>query len=103
MKKSYYHATSIKNLESMIENGIKPGIDGIVYLAESEQDALKFISIRCFDDILVLEVKLPKEKVFETFDHSYAFFKCKAFGYPENIPIEFVTKATKYEMNRGEK
>lgn len=99
-KKSYYHATSIKNLESIIEHGIKPGYDGIVYLAETKEDALKFTCLRITGDILIFEVKLPEDKVFETFDHSYNFFKCKSFGYAKTIPFKAIINITKYSMNR---
>lgn len=100
MKKSYFHATSIKNLESIIEHGIKPGCDGIVYLAETKEDALKFTCLRITNDILIFELKLQEDKVFETFDHSYNFFKCKSFGYAKTIPYKAIINATKYSMNR---
>lgn len=101
--KKYYHATSIKNFEPIIENGIKCGCDGLVYLTESEVDALKFISIRCDDDIVIFEVNLPKDEVIETFDHSYVFFKCKAFGYPHDIPSSNITDEILYMNKKNRK
>lgn len=88
MRKKYYHATSYENLFSIMEKGLTPGIDGIVYLTETRFDALKFIAIRCVGDILTLEVELEESEVEETFDHSYSFFNCKSFGYPKTIPFE---------------
>lgn len=97
--KKYYHATPFKNLYSILEEGLKVGYDGITYLAETPQDALKFICLRCFDDILVIEVELDETKVQETFDHSYAFFKCRAYGYNELITVTQMTDFVKYGKN----
>ena len=98
MKKKFYHATPLRNLNSILSSGeIRKGCDGLVYLAESEQDALKFIAIRCFDEIVVLEIEVPDEQqVIETFDHSYSFFQCRAFAYPENISTNCIKAANGY-------
>lgn len=95
--KKMYHATKLSNFWSILDNGLKPGVDGIVYLAETREDALKFISIRTFNEpVLVLEVEVDETDIQETFDHSYSFFQCRAFGYPETIPCEQITNAWKY-------
>lgn len=95
--KKYYHATTVDNFNSIMNDGvIKTGWDGIVYLTETPQDALKFIALRTFDDIIVLEVEVDESLVVETFDHSYAFFKCKSYGCRQNISFDQVTSATKY-------
>lgn len=94
--KKYYHATPSKNLLSIMRDGIKAGCDGVVYLAETREDALKFICIRCFEDIVIFEVKLPEDKVYETFDHSQQFFKCKAYGYAGNISEKAIQNIWKY-------
>lgn len=94
--KKYYHATPSKNLLSIMSEGIKTGCDGVVYLAETREDALKFICIRCFEDIVIFEVKLSEDKVDETFDHSQQFFKCKAYGYAGNISRKAIQNVWEY-------
>ena len=95
----FYHATTEENFSKILSDGIiKKSIDGIVYITKSKEDSLRFISLRAFGKpIIVLELKLPDEsKVEETFDHSYAFFKCKSFGYPDNIDTKCIVNAYKY-------
>ena len=44
-------------------------------------------------EIAVIKIKrssLDKRKIIETFDHSYEFFKCKAYGYTEVIPSNLI-------------
>lgn len=76
----YYHATDMKNLGSIMETGIKPSrFDGHVYLADSYENAIKFVMFRGYKDILVLPCKVIS--TCESSDHSYDFFKCKAYMY----------------------
>lgn len=68
-------------------NGLLPSADGYVYLADSIENAVKFLSLEC-SDIMVFSVHIKKsdEKIIdETFDHSIEFFKCKAYGYRGTI------------------
>lgn len=95
--KKFYHATSYDNLWSILINGLKPGVDKVVYLAETREAALKFICVRCFDLILVIEIELDESKVEESFDHSFQFFKERAFTYPELIPADKLGKMWKYD------
>jgi len=97
MMKKYFHATPMKNLDSILESGVKVGCDGITYLAETKEEAYRFVALRCFEDILVVEVELDENKVEETFDHNPNFFKCKAFGYPELITPDEITNLWKFE------
>lgn len=86
--KKYYHATRKENWLGILDEGIiHKGIDGIVYLAESKEDAYKFVGLRVWDeDIYVIELSnLDESKICETFDHSYDFFQCKSYGYQEDI------------------
>lgn len=83
-----YHATNYDNFLSILNNGITSGTDGIVYMCLTPEDAIKFLFIRGVRDILVIEVKVPKNldnTIIETFDHSEEFFKCRCFG--STIPI----------------
>lgn len=87
-----YHATSVDNMTKIMYDGIKPGCDGIVYLAETDNDAYKFVCLRMLEKIAVFKVNVNVEDVFETFDHSQQFFKCKAFGHKGTIlPDNFET------------
>jgi hypothetical protein len=86
--KIYYHATDSDNLSSILDNGLKVGCDGVVYMTEKEDDAVKFVMFRGCKKIVVLKIKVYKrdeKNVVETFDHSPRFFKCRAFGYMGNI------------------
>lgn len=96
--KKYYHATPMRNLVSILDNGLKVGCDGITYLAETKEDAYKFVVLRCWgEEILVIEVELDENKVEETFDHNPNFFKCRAFGYPTLITPDEMTNFFKFE------
>ena len=98
--KKFYHATKFENLVSILEKGIHRGADGVVYLADSPKAALKFVCLRGWDPILVAEVELNKAEVEESFDHSFAFFKERAWAYPKDIPASAVKDLQKYEMRR---
>ena len=97
----YYHATTVDNALQINNDGeIKTGCDGIVYLADSPENAVKFVAIRGHHDVVVYTIDVPDESlVEETFDHSLAFFKCKAYGYPENIDLSYVKEAFQYTLN----
>ena len=85
MRKKYYHAAIPETMEKIIADGVvKRGWDGCVYLCEKPQDAAKFVAIRGHDEVAVIEVILPANKVKESFDHSVQFFQCKAFIYVQD-------------------
>ena len=100
MLKSYYHATPFENIGSIFDKGILKGFDGVVYLTEKPEEAVRFVTIRDYKKILVIEVKVEEDLVIESFDHSQMFFKCRAFSYPHNIAIdEFGDDVEVYEVN----
>ena len=96
--KTYYHATPYENLESIMDQGIHKGYDGVVYLTEKPEEAARFVAIRGCKTILVLGIELDKNLVTESFDHSFQFFRCKAYSYPDDIGINDVTEFLKYEL-----
>lgn len=100
MTKTYYHATSFENLESIMvkDQIIRKGCDGVVYLTEKPKDACKFLLVRGVRKILVIGVNLEEDMVSESFDHSQAFFKCRAFTYPEDIPFDCFESAQTFEF-----
>jgi len=97
MLKTYYHATPYENLESIMDQGILRGCDGVVYLTEKPYEAARFVVIRGCNKILVLGIEMDENLVKESFDHSQAFFKCRAYTYPEDIPADEITEFLKYE------
>lgn len=99
MTKTYYHATPFENLESIMvkDQEIHRGCDGVVYLAEKPNDALKFLVIRGYTKILVIGVALEENEVEESFDHSEAFFKCKAYMYNKDIKLDNFTSVQTFE------
>lgn len=100
MLKSYYHATPYENLGSIFKNGILTGYDGVVYLTENPDEAARFVVIRGYKKILVIEVVVEDSLVKETFDHSQIFFRCRAFCYPNAILVdEFGDNIRTYDLN----
>ena len=96
MTKSYYHATPIENLDSIIMNGIHKSWDGVVYLTTEPTDAIKFLAIRGYKECLVCKVALNEELVEEQFDHNEKFFGCKAYGYSDDISPYDIEDYIKY-------
>jgi hypothetical protein len=90
--KTYYHATDYDNYSSIMKDGLKASAwDGLVYLTEKEQDAVKFPYVHMVKKIITFRVVIEEpEEVVETFDHSYAFFGCRCFGFPGDIPVEWI-------------
>ena len=97
MTKTYYHATPFENLESIMDQGLHKGCDGVVYLTEKPDEAARFVAIRGCKQILVLGIELEEDLVNESFDHSFLFFKCRAFTYSDDIPADEITEFLKYE------
>lgn len=93
-----YHATSYRNLPSILESGVKTGPDGIIYMCQKPEEAIRFLAIRGERDILVVEANINKRYLKETFDHSERFFKCRAFGYSRNIGSNLITNYIRYQL-----
>lgn len=97
----YYHATPYSNLHNILSDGLQPGPDGLVYMCETPVDALKFLVVRGYKDLLVVEIKIYKnmeKNVIETFDHSERFFKCRAFGYNGSLFGRNIGTYTRYQL-----
>lgn len=97
MTKTYYHATPFENLDSIMDQGLHKGCDGVVYLTEKPEEAARFVAIRGYRQILVVGVELEEDLVSESFDHNEAFFGCRAYTYPDEIPANEITEFLKYE------
>ncbi|MBR6604633.1 MAG: hypothetical protein IKK92_01975 [Prevotella sp.] len=95
--KTYYHATPFENFESIARRGIlKSKFEGVVFLTEKPEEAVRFLAIRFCREILVCEVEVDESLVEESFDHNEAFFKCKAYAYRGDIKPEEITDYLKY-------
>ena len=97
MTKTYYHATPFENLESIMDQGIHRGCDGVVYLTERPEEAARFVAIRGCRNILVLGVNIEEDMVKESFDHSQAFFKCRAYMYQDDVSPDEITEFLQYQ------
>ena len=89
--KTFYHATTKENLDSILESGLKAGNMCCVFMTENEEDAVKFLALRFIPEVVTIKIELDDEdmeKVQETFDHSQSFFKCRAFGYFGDISVD---------------
>lgn len=94
----YFHATTEENFEKILATGaIKTGTDGITYMTLNATDAVKFLIVRGIRSVIVLELELDESyNIKETFDHSFAFFKCKCFGTDKEIPLTCIKSAPKF-------
>lgn len=98
---TYYHATDYKNLQSILDKGLlNNNLEGEVYLCRKDTDAIKFPYIRGLRDILVVEVNIDENEVKESFDHSEAFFKCKAYRYPHPISTNHIIRFIRYQYDK---
>lgn len=101
MIKKFYHATTADRLASITFEGVKPMID-FVYLCDTAVDCIKFLQVRMIplEDIRILEVEIDDSLVEESFDHSYEFFKCKAYLTQHTIEPDKITAI--YAVKRKE-
>lgn len=89
MLKKYYHAASKWTMYNIIHSGvIRTGTLGDIYFCEKPEDAMKFVAIRGYEEVDVIEFELPEEKAKESFDHSFEFWKCRVFTYDKNIVLK---------------
>ena len=89
MLKKYYHATGKWLMDSIIREGIiRTGAFGEIYFCEKPEDAMKFVAIRGYEEVDVIEFELLEEKVEESFDHSFEFWKFRAFTYDKNVVLK---------------
>lgn len=93
-----YHATNFENLGSILDKGILPSSEGIVYLTANQDEAPRFLVVRGIKKILVIECEVEESMVEEQFDHNENFFKCKAYGYIGKIKPENCLNFFKYEI-----
>ncbi len=84
----YYHAAPPEVMEQILNDGvIKASWDGFVYLCKKPEEAARFVAIRGYHNIDVIEVDLNENEVQESHDHSETFFGCKAYVYMYHIKV----------------
>lgn len=91
--KTYYHATLEKNLESIINDGLKRNkIENAIFLCERPEDAAKFLRVRGFTRFVVIPVRVHERFIQESFDHSASFFRCRCWMYFKDVPPRNIDK-----------
>lgn len=93
----YYHATDSRNLESILASGLQTDPLGYVYLASTEEDALRFMAFRLvIEEIAVFEVAVDDLNIEESFDHDERLFGCRAWVHEGAIPRHSILNYTIY-------
>lgn len=83
----FYHATKKENVFSIIKNGLKAGVSGYVYLSDTVDGALEFMTIRGEGgEYAVIPVYLDRNEVEEGIDHNKKYIKANSFVYDGDIP-----------------
>lgn len=91
-----YHATKYKNLLSIIEGGLLPGYDGMIYFTTSEQHSVNWIDMTNLqgEDLLVIRIDskdLDENLIEDGMDHSPTFFKgITVKTYSGHIPSDLI-------------
>ena len=94
----FYHATQCDNARKIVSDGKIKAHAGEVFLCRTPLDACKFLVIRGVKKITVFELNLKKDEVHESFDHSEAFFQCKAYVHDGDIILNAGVKIMRYEF-----
>lgn len=95
----YYHAATPEVMDKIMEDAeIRRGCDGCVYLCRKPEDAAKFVAIRGYKYINVIEIELDEREVKESNDHCEAFFGCKAYTYEKDIQLKTEEQIFEYEV-----
>ena len=97
----FYHATTRSTMEKIVGEGrIRKSCDGVVYLCKEAIDSCKFLVIRGHEKMSVIEVELDEREIEESFDHSEAFFKCKAYIHKGDIKLTGMENIWDYDFSR---
>jgi hypothetical protein len=75
MKKTLYHGTSVKNVDSILETGLKQSVfEQAVYLTESAESAARWTGFKLSamgeDTLAVIEVIVDEDRLSPGMDHS---------------------------------
>lgn len=101
----YYHACTPETWEKIQDSGcVRKSWDGCVYLCTAPEEAARFIALRLLGSadktIIVLEFdNLDESKIEEVFDHNESFWKCRCWGYLDDIPLWELDNVWEYEAS----
>lgn len=96
----YYHAAPKETMIRIVGEGkIKKSWDGAVYLCKEAVDSCKFLVMRGMKEMSVIEVEIEENEVTESYDHSEAFFKCKAYMHNGDIELTGNENVWDYSFN----
>ena len=99
-RRVYYHATPYDNLMDVLLHGIKPSMDGLVYMCEKEDEAVRFLAVRGVPKVVTFKVKIkPGDEVIETFDHSFEFFRCRSYGFVGAVKEDQVEVSKQWDLS----
>lgn len=108
-KRILYHGTSVKNVESILAEGLSRFWEG-VYLTDSPESAARWTGFRLRaigeDEIAVIEVQVDSAKIQPGVDHSPIMHEM--FGVGESIlhegavPADQITGVTYYQLKTKE-
>ena len=104
------HATSAKNEESIVQNGLLKKWEG-VYLTDSAESAARWIGFRLAaqgeDAMIVVEVEVNNRGLIEGTDHSPIMVKLfgvgKSLVSPKSIPAKAIKEIHYYKLNTNNK
>jgi len=102
--KYYYHATPSENTSSILKEGIKASnFEKAVFVTDSSDAAARFLSVRLVPNITVFKIKVTHQQELkymeESFDHSSSFFKCRAWMYHNDIPVDMIKDVKEYKLS----
>lgn len=100
-----YHGTSVKNVGSILANGVKQYFEGI-YLTDTTESALRWCGFKLHakgeNEVAVIEVKVDPSKLTEGCDHSpmmvQLFGVGKSLLHSGDIPAKNVTNVIMYKL-----
>lgn len=96
----YYHAAPKETMVKIAGEGIiKKSWDGMVHLCKEAVDSCKFLIMRGMKEMSVIEIELNENEVTESYDHSEAFFKCKAYMHNGDIKLTGKERIWDYSFN----
>lgn len=99
-RRVYYHATPYDNLMDVLLHGIKPSMDGLVYMCEKEDEAVRFLVMRGVPKVVTFKVRIkPGDEVIETFDHSFEFFRCRSYGFVGAVNADQVEVSKQWDLS----
>jgi hypothetical protein len=104
--KTLYHATSEKNLGSILDKGLLHKWEG-VYLTDSADSAARWIGFRLAavgePTVIVIEVNVDESNLSEGCDHSPLMQQIFGVGesivHNGDIPSSQITNVIRYELN----